>query len=146
MESDPSTHIDAFCISLEWQVLIECYDAGQYYFIHNTQPPLAYIHIHENDERVFVETITNGQNDFMQSPENVNYLLSQSHPGDLPSASDGEERNLGLTVFVSSVILMALIQMCIYSHICVYVLISVGCVYVHGYTCTCVCLYVEARS
>lgn len=90
-----------FCISVGWQLSIECYDVGQCYFIHNTQPSLAYIHIHENGEWVFVETITNGQNDFVQSPENVSYLCSQSHPGCLSSAAHGDAGNLELSLFLT---------------------------------------------
>lgn len=79
VESHPSTHTDASAspwvgggwISIEWS------DVGQYCFIHNTQSSLAYIHIHENYKLVFVLTITNGQNDFMQSSINGNYFHSQ---------------------------------------------------------------------
>jgi hypothetical protein len=77
---EPSIHTQwCFCISLGcvwggW-VSIEWSDAGQYYFIHNTQYSFAYIHIHENDKQVFVRT--SDQNDFMQSPQNGNYFCSQ---------------------------------------------------------------------
>lgn len=146
-ENEPSHAHRRFCISLGWRLLIECYDVGQYYFIHNTQPPLACIHIHEHGERVFVETITNGQNDFVQSPEKCELSSQPKSPGISVLSSSWRCREFGAhSLFVSNrlipVSLMALIK-CAETYICVcmYYLVQAVYMYVGTHLLVCACVW-----